>query len=183
MEKEIIKKISTTLETGNFNEQNTLYLLAEIRKLLEKIQSTQYKIIYFYSDWVVHPKLDRKPAKAMLKFLEGGLSEAKTMPEFAYGFLSFQNLKRELLIFFKTYNIKEDIFEDSWQNFLNSLINIIIDCPLENIEGYILKSFKFSKSSQQNSIDYEAIIDPTNLPHLNHGAIRIEKISGTILKT
>ena len=186
MEEDIINKIDEILEVGDFTEPNTLYLLAEIRKLFDGIdqdKTNKYKLINFYSDWVVHAKLDRRPAKEMLKFLENGIHSGQGIAREAFGFISFLNLKKELLNFIKVYKLKREIFEQKWKQILNSLINIIADCPLENKNGNILKSFKFLKTSSQNSIDYEAKIDPANLPELNHGSIKIDTLKGTLLLT
>jgi hypothetical protein len=184
MEKDIIIKIDEILEVGDFTEPNTLYLLAEIRKLFDKMgqdKADKYKLINFYSDWVVHAKLDRRPAKEMLRFLENGIHSGQGIAQEAFGFISFFELKKELFDFMKVYDLKREIFEQKWKQILNSLINIIADCPLENKNGNILKSFKFLKPSNQDSIDYEAKIDPANLPALNHGGIKIDTLKGTLL--
>ncbi len=77
MRLEIIEKISKELGNGINTEAQVLYILAEIRKYLDRSNQTErnkYKDLYFYSNWVLHSEMDRGHAKNLLNRFETALS-------------------------------------------------------------------------------------------------------------
>lgn len=55
----IIAKLETLLAKGITNEPEALYLIVEIRKLLEQQQAKKhYEYLTFHCDWAVHATLE-----------------------------------------------------------------------------------------------------------------------------
>jgi len=56
----IIEKLKTLLVFGLSTERDALYLIVEVRKLLEQQQAKKrYEYLTFHCDWAVHPALCR----------------------------------------------------------------------------------------------------------------------------
>ncbi len=65
---EIIRKLTKELESGIASEAQVVYLLAGIRKLIERDDlKSQYPYLTFHCDWVLHSKLQGKTAQDILR--------------------------------------------------------------------------------------------------------------------
>src|ERR1700730_1735319 len=65
---EIIRKLKDELDKGIATEVQTIYLLAGIRKLIERDKvEDQYADLRFHCDWALHSSMDRAAAKAILR--------------------------------------------------------------------------------------------------------------------
>ena len=68
MKEEISRKLTAQLNEGITTEVQVVYLLIGIRKLIERDNKwEQYPTLNFSCDWVLHSKLDRSAAKAILR--------------------------------------------------------------------------------------------------------------------
>lgn len=76
MKDEIVAKLNRQLECGFEREAYVVYVLAEIRKLFEHLQTARkYPVVAFYTNWTLHSRIDREPwAKDGLKLLEEAVS-------------------------------------------------------------------------------------------------------------
>lgn len=64
----IIQKLTTELENGIFTEPQVVYLLAALRKLMERDGlKEQYKNLTFHCDWALHHKLRGATAQDILR--------------------------------------------------------------------------------------------------------------------
>lgn len=176
MEIDILNKIEKSISLGDYTEPQVLYILAEIRKLFEKNNVRKYKALSFMANWVLHPKLDRSGAKDLLKALEDSI-QADGFAKNAFGFLSFHAFKKELIEFLDAYSISTATIQKLWPAFLNSFIAIISDCPLENTQGSIIKSFTIQASSN-GSYEYHATIIPGTLSKLGAQYQNIKDLRG-----
>jgi hypothetical protein len=78
---DILEKLTKELDAGITSEVQVVYLLAGIRKLMERDEvEDEYTNLKFHCDWVLHPKLQGTGAKAILRkfdaaypLLKGGL--------------------------------------------------------------------------------------------------------------
>ena len=59
MTDELLEKIRKTLDDGITQEKDLVYLLVEIRKLMDREKYTD-EVIRSFSDWVVHIELTRQ---------------------------------------------------------------------------------------------------------------------------
>ncbi len=71
MKHEIIAKLRPLLETGIRTEAEALYLMAEIRTLLEQEGlKRQYGMLTFHADWMLHSKLEGRAAQQLLQHFD-----------------------------------------------------------------------------------------------------------------
>jgi hypothetical protein len=137
MEDQILAKIRTELERGIKSESQAVYLLVEIRKLLDRDrQGTQpYNSLRLYADWVVHVCLEGKQAQEIVKKADAfflkltkGTHSDKERIEFAR-ISEFETFRDEINQFLHAKHIPP--FSDSgWSSFLRAFLNVIEDCPL-----------------------------------------------------
>lgn len=68
MENDIINKIRYELDRPIQSERQVVYLLAEVRKLLDHLCATsQYRSLRLYCNWAVHIKLERSFALSIVE--------------------------------------------------------------------------------------------------------------------
>lgn len=161
MKNDIVLKLQNLLLKEELSEPETLYVLAQIRKLSEYLlnkESEQYSSLLFYCDWALHAKLNRSPVKRVLQDLANNWVPGygpNGKNEF-FGFITFRN---ELEFFLKTFNLPLDITtdQDCWFKFRKNLIQILIDTPLERNDTKIIKFSLLKKSTDQNLIMNDCI--------------------------
>jgi len=137
MEDQIVAKIRREIERGITTESQAVYVLVEIRKLLDRdrLANRPYDSIRLYSDWVVHVALEGPRAQEIVKtadtlypkLVTGTLSESERA-QFSRLF-SLHAFREELGQFLQTKNIPP-MSDEGWNSFLASFLNVIEDCPL-----------------------------------------------------
>jgi hypothetical protein len=72
MTEEIIRKLTNELTDGICTEVQVVYVLAGIRKIIERDDSRKERFpwLNFHCDWALHSQLDRKDAKTILKLFD-----------------------------------------------------------------------------------------------------------------
>jgi hypothetical protein len=144
MRKDITEKIRLHLAEPVTREADVVYLLVEIRKLLEpdkKVRPRRYPSLWMHCDWAVHTELDRGQASALVAEIDeyvdklglgsgGGLPDAQ-----ARKFSDVLNLRRfrdELRQFLRSRSLPSGVCDndDSWASFLRGYVGVIADCPL-----------------------------------------------------
>ena len=153
MKEAILDKITQELSNDINTEPKALYLLAEIRKYIDRCgqkEKSNYPNLYFYCNWVLHIKMERTPAKTILNRFESILSNTNNLKEISNifkkqesDFYSFADLKKELLSFLKVNNLPTKLLENNnkWFKFKKLLIEILMDCPLVNEGGKVSKFY------------------------------------------
>jgi len=151
----ILKKISNVLKSEIDTEAKTLYLLAEIRKILEldkkKILELDKKKItlIIYCDWALHTVLNFKDTiarfsnklennidyKIDIKEIAGNLKSSQS------NFFKLNELKKELREFLKKNNLPCELVNNSnrWFKFIELLLEILKECTVIFKEGEIDK--------------------------------------------
>jgi hypothetical protein len=169
MRDDILEKLSKFLKNPIEQECGVVYLMVEMRKLIEhkrneldKSEGFQhYPGIAFYSNWCVHTELDGCVAQDYLKQIEA-MSKRGEIKDEMFSFLKFEGLKLELANFFKEYGLDETVFFTNWESFKGMLIDVLADSPLlikEPKKGQI-KRFHFDKRVERGrsvscDIEYE----------------------------
>lgn len=124
---QILEKINKEIQKNINNECQVVYILSRIRKFLEfkKIQN-KYKHLNLYCNWVLHPKIDKT---GHLKETLQNFIEHKDDDKFLF----FEYLTDELKTFLKENDLSyKKLFEtENYINFLNLLVDILSDTPLE----------------------------------------------------
>ena len=68
MEPDIIRKLRDELKETISTERQVVYLMVELRKLLEVTKKKKnYPSLLFHCDWVAHTTLDRELAREIVK--------------------------------------------------------------------------------------------------------------------
>jgi len=162
MEKDIVSKLAELLSKGDLSEPETLYVLVQIRKLLEHSEkelrkNKKYSKLLFYCDWAVHAKLDRKSAKEVLQYLADHWRSDENIE-----FIGFVTFREELSALLKDFQLPTYIVtnHDFWFEFRNNLIQILIDNPLENYPrntGTQIIKFSLQKGYIDYLLSYQAV--------------------------
>lgn len=141
MESAILRKLRALFERGIRTESDVVYLLVEIRKLmdlrtdLDTHSAEKYGSLRLYCNWVAHTDLSNSQAKEIVKkadaaypkLLDGTLTETEK-DDFRRIF-NLASFRGELSEFLRRYDLP--CFSDSdWNRFLASFLNVIEDCPL-----------------------------------------------------
>jgi hypothetical protein len=137
MEDQILRKIRAELERGITEECQVVYLLVEIRKLLDRDgkNAEPYNSLRLCSDWAVHVSLSWSRAQNIViqadayypKLLSGTLSEEEKN-NFQRMF-SLDAFREEMNYFLRDKGLP--LFSDAgWNLFLTAFLNVIEDCPL-----------------------------------------------------
>jgi hypothetical protein len=138
----IIQKLGEhlSLHMPPSEECHVLYLMAEIRKVLDRDNSSKtYKPLRFYANWCVHAKLDR-PNKFINKAadeIEGEMQDcidAKTEvvkgPKLS-GFLSMEALRNAFKAFLGDNGLPTQITDaENWEWFQALLVEIVSEQPI-----------------------------------------------------
>jgi hypothetical protein len=135
---QIIEKLRAEIHSGIIKESQVVYLLAGIRKILERENPPSEKYFYlkFHCDWTLHAKLDRKPAQhvlshfnvAHLPLLKG---ESLTSNNEADKISKMDQFREELSDFLRSNSINDfSAAPDAWTKFLYLYARVIEDIPL-----------------------------------------------------
>ena len=142
MKPDIITKLEAEFDSEICSERQVVYILVETRKLLEQ-QGTlgNFRTLKLFSDWAVHPKLDRSDAQVVLKqfdafeieYQKRGVTMAEFQSQALRDFLSHGIFRAELITALSqeganVNRLKSDAF---WQPFIQNYSAVIQDCPLE----------------------------------------------------
>ena len=138
---DIIKKLKKELERGIASEARAVYLLTEVRKLIERDKAkSAYPNLKFHCDWVLHAKLTGPAAQEILRQFDTAhpllrdqklklhdlprmlRSEIKRISEMR----SFREELDELLADYGLPPLKR-----GWTHFLHLYAKIVEDIPLE----------------------------------------------------
>src|SRR6266852_3122300 len=78
----IVAKLLILLAKGITSEADALYLMVEVRKLLEQQQAKkQYEYLTFHCDWALRSKLGGPTAQKILKLFDAAHIQLKTAVE------------------------------------------------------------------------------------------------------
>ena len=139
MTEEIIRKLTAELNKGITTEVQVVYLLAGIRKLIERDDlGAQYPALNFHCDWVLHSKLDRSAAKAILRefdeahpLVKSRMDLPRELQNKIDDISKMRTFEKELTSFLEKYGlppIAQDV--DGWSHFLHLYTQVIQDIPL-----------------------------------------------------
>jgi hypothetical protein len=146
MQNEIIDKLSRELREPIESERQVVYLLVELRKLLElRDELNNWTSIKFHCDWAVHAKLDGPLAQSLVRLFDRHLEllEVGRPPHASaeYEFrlvddlnrmISLDRFREELTKLIERLHLDSSIVRDDerWQGFAEAYCGVISDCPL-----------------------------------------------------
>lgn len=134
MEDQIIAKLRRELERPITAEPLVVYLLVEIRKLMDR-KGIQYDTLRLCCSWAVHVGLSGDAARRIVKRVDA------LYPRLVNGQLTDED-KESLRAFFLMSKFRDELEDllvseglrrfhsDEWNGFLACFLNVIEDCPL-----------------------------------------------------
>ena len=142
MDRDIVSKLNHELGEPIISERQVVYILVELRKLLElKGTLDDYWTLKLCCDWAVHPVLDRATAQVIVSRFDDyeikyrrdsvGVSQAE-MPDLV-NFVEHRTFRDELIASCQRYDVTASAFADdnSWRSFLVHYTEVVKDCPFE----------------------------------------------------
>lgn len=146
----IVAKLSKEMMEPISSERQVVYILAEMRKLLElNNEKSKYPALNFYCNWALHSKLSRSSEASnivtMFDGAEGFLTQldttppGTTIPDLDWSWMNdwhnriaLVSLREELRTFSTANDIIGRLLEDDneWLMFLQCYGAVIEDCPL-----------------------------------------------------
>lgn len=137
MEDELLAKMRRRIEVGVACEEDLLFLLVKMRKLLERKKLEEdFPVLLFYCDWSVHATMDRQRAKQMLQLVDELIDRHRNgntdaLRETAL-LLSLAGLRVEIAKFCKKFDLPLYLIsdEDAWDRFRRFFVENISDCAL-----------------------------------------------------
>ncbi len=158
---EIIEKLKNfLLKHKNLNDEcGVVYLMVEIRKILEHDNEPEYKLLRFFCDWTVHTKKDRKMEGIVdivteIDNLVSSVDKITTYQnEQILKFFKMKELRKELTQFFASHSLPDDLCKDNhnWSVFVDSLAWVLSGQPIMNPIDTI-KSIEIISDSGGSSI-------------------------------
>jgi hypothetical protein len=139
MTDQIVLKLTKEIQSGLKTEAQVLYVLAEIRKILERddhLRKPEYEYLVFHCDWVLHAALDRRSARKIIEHFDEvhalGLEKKDPSPDNeAQRISKLEPFRDEISAFLRQYAIPDfSQSSDQWAKFIYLYSRIIEDCPL-----------------------------------------------------
>ena len=158
MQTAIIEKLQKFLQShSRFREEcEVVYLMVEIKKILECENSNSYKILRFYRNWAVHNKLNQSTDPLLrrfknIDFTKSGHEIAREMNSKHADFFKLNDFKNELKGFLENYNLPLDLVNKYWVSFIKTLLKVIEERPLVfSNSSKTIKCLRLVKDSRGN---------------------------------
>lgn len=182
-EADIKSKLNVTCSKADFplSEGEVVYFMVETRKLIDRLQNrNESSTLYFYCNWVAHISMDR--GNIIIAYLEKLGNQMKQVQPFIrssdlYGLISFDALRKQIISFLQNnglINWASD--KNKWKKFKVLLLNVLVDCPLEDASGDLMVSKFEYKLGENDNIDY-AVYDKNG--HIFSGTL-LNGLGGTL---
>jgi hypothetical protein len=180
--KAIIEKLETFLNSHMPPDEEcyVVYLLVEVRKILEHENNGKYPICKFYADWCVHTAKDKvtQQIKLIIQGIHKEFFDAavKRLPinkeQKLHDFLSMDELRKELRGFLQVQGLPDSIIERAnWVRFQSLLVRILADQPINNpCDGIKKFSYNLDGGGREFAeIEYEQ--KPAEYVKFNFGGV------------
>jgi len=136
MKNEIVEKLRAELGRGIETEAQVVYLLVEIRKLIEHSEHRdRYLSVLFFCEWALHVEMSRQSAFLLLKEIDEAIEHAATsarLGELIGTKMSMDTFRDDLTHVFMDHGLPTDAVGtmQGWLSFLPLYLSVITDCPV-----------------------------------------------------
>jgi hypothetical protein len=179
----IIMKLARELEEPVDSERHVVYVLVELRKLIEIDQDgANYKALKFCCDWVAHPVLNGTEAQNIVRQFDKYQALMDTVNNAASGqvpgidlsflqsfgeILRLSKFRTELGGYLRLHGLDSRFADDNreWTQFLTHYTSIIEDCPLKcvgrglkHVDEVVLKVMDVKPHAVATGGDYRLMI-------------------------
>jgi hypothetical protein len=163
---DIAHKLSQELAQTITSERQVVYILVELRKLLEKkrlLKEERFRALRFCCDWTVHSKLDRDTAKIITELFDRyetmyrqepiGVGQAG-IPELVE-FCEHSRFRQQFIRACQMVDIAANTIsnDDWWRGFLAHLSEVVRDIPVEAKP----RATKYVRSVTASAIDPQSV--------------------------
>jgi hypothetical protein len=133
----ILRKLAEHLRLGIKTECQVVYLLAEIRKLLDREEDKdgRYHSLRMYCNWALHIELENKQAQEIVRTIDALYPKiiqenlTKGEKDEIRAVFTLDRFRGELSQFLRKRELP-DFSDAEWNSFLACFLNVIQDCPL-----------------------------------------------------
>ena len=140
---EILEKLDIFLQKHlPFTEEcQIVYLLVEIRKVLDQENNRKYPILRFYCNWSVHTEKDpTDEIRAIMNDIYRDVVAQIQKPALAsskmkiVGFMYMEDLQKEIGKFLQEYNLPISLTsnQSNWLALVKLLVKVLSDQPIKN---------------------------------------------------
>lgn len=136
MTDELLRKIQYALDRRLTNEMKVVYLLVELRKLMDR-EAYKDPVLRMFTNWVVHTSLENQAAGSTLILHEFDelmreIFEHRTgrLPPALH--TSLGPFRESLILFFKHFHLSAKFVTDraEWKRFGKLYCSIVSECPV-----------------------------------------------------
>ena len=140
---DIIGKLREQIEAGVTTEVQVVYLMAGIRKLIERDEAQDhYPLLRFHCDWALHSRMDRAGARRLLKIFDEAHLNFKNKLEWSDlpkpvqhaldEIAKMRGFEKEFERFVDEYGLPQLTRDhrDGWVRFLRLYAKVVEDIPL-----------------------------------------------------
>ncbi len=185
----IIEKLHSELRRPVETEMQVVYILVEVRKLLEHdAQKGRYPVLNFYGNWVVHTRLSASPiADRIVRLFDdvlyGKASDAieTKLEDEMVDFFDERTLRAELRTFLESSDLPAEICTDAarWRAFRKMLAGVIEDVPLElrtSDPTHFIKIVIVKNKSTEDTlhVEWQMVMHSHPLVEIMSGKMRLE---------
>lgn len=136
----LVSRVSNVLKDSNFAPEKVVYVLVQIRKIIEYERTKNYEVIKFYSDWILHVKINRS-SHVVLREIEAILQGERSLNNYsiidsgiqkgwAPDYMKLDVFKEQMKNFCIEFGIPEGNVQSSWKEFIKVIIDELIDFPI-----------------------------------------------------
>jgi hypothetical protein len=134
---DILQKLEKELRRKITSERQVVYILVQIRKVVDKEYKENFETLKLHCDWAVHTELTRTSARALLgklnqwySALAGWTSPNEASQKLAEK-LGLESFRADFRRFLEHHGLPGSFCDgDSWFDFLYHYVRVIQDCPL-----------------------------------------------------
>ncbi len=167
MEDSIIIKLKNFLMDHDpvTEECHIVYLLVEIRKLMERTEcnESKFQILRFYCDWALHTKKNQRlnVIASIVQGIEDSILQGHRFPDgqflpFGNSHIQFiykEELQRSMKDFFLEQGLPTSMFnKEKWEKFVFLFIQVLIDQPIV-LNGDKIESLCFRPAIQAANLE------------------------------
>lgn len=135
MRDELLRKIQQVLGRRITNEMQVVYLLVELRKLMDR-EAYKDAVLRMFCNWVVHTSLEKRTdgSTLILSEIDDYMAELherqKLLPHPKH--MSLGTFREALIRCFAAFGLTPQFFSNlaEWKKFFNLYASIVSECPI-----------------------------------------------------
>lgn len=133
MQNDILEKLTKELNDGITTEAQTVYLLVQIRKLMEHNSPKTFDTLKMFCDWALHIELsrNRQIIELLKEFDEAMERSANGYGPSKHDYLSLKKFKEAMKDFLIELSLPKNILGSrEWSAFVRLYTSVVSDCPV-----------------------------------------------------